>query len=344
VQPKQNDDNRERVHGPYPHRNRWRIHLVAANGARRYRSFETEREAQEYLCAWREETDSKRLSEAVAEYLAHLRKIQRPATTVTTTDYRLRSLLRIEERDRSLRSLTTNVARQLFEKRTEETATETQVGELSCARTFAAWLMKRGWLRINPFVDLKPQGQRARGKPQLRIVEARRFLETALDERTDSGVAASMALLMGMRASEIVKRVVRDVDDGARVVWIDRAKTRAGDRQLEVPEMLRARLAALTAGREGGALLFGDVDRHWVGRNVRRLCKAAGVPIVCPHGLRGTYASIAARAVSVAQVADALGQVHGDVTRRHYLDAGAEDDGKQRSMLRVLTGGRETAQ
>jgi hypothetical protein len=35
-----------------------------------------------------------------------------------------------------------------------------------------------------------------------------------------------MTLLMGMRASEVVNRVTRDVDDGGRLLWIPEAKTR----------------------------------------------------------------------------------------------------------------------
>jgi integrase len=90
----------------------------------------------------------------------------------------------------------------------------------------------------------------ARAATQLRLDEARRFVETALGEGDARGLAAAMALLMGLRASEITNR---DVDDAARVLWIERAKTRAGDRRLEVPEVLRPRLAALVAGRDSDA-------------------------------------------------------------------------------------------
>ena len=62
--------------------------------------------------------------------------------------------------------------------------------------------------------------------------------------------------------------------------------------------------------------------------------------MVCPHGLRGTQSSIAARAVPVEHVAAALEQTGPAVTRRHYLAAGAAQDGKQRAALRVITGGR----
>jgi len=144
-----------------------------------------------------------------------------------------------------------------------------------------------------------------------------------------------------MRASEIVNRQVRDVDDSGRVLWIERAKTRKGDRHLEVPEVLRGPLIEICAGRDSKARLFGDVDRHWVGYHVRRLCRAAKVPEVCPHGLRGTQASISVLAVPAEHVAAALGQTGPAVTRRHYLAKGAEARGRGRAALRVLNGGKQ---
>jgi integrase len=335
-------DRTEKAHGPYPHGNRWRVILVAANGARRRRSFKTEQLATEYLEIWQEETDGRTLASAIDLYLAHLRTRGLRPGSVTTIWYRLRGLLRVVERDRSLRSLTVTVARSLLAKRRTEVKTDTQHGELAAVGGFTSWCVKQGWLRSNPFDGLEPEGARASGKPQLRIDEARTFLETALGEGTPSGLAAAIALLMGMRASEITGRVVRDVDDGARVLWIERAKTRKGDRHLEVPEVLRPRLAELVAGRAGGEMLFGDVDRQWIAYHVRRLCELAGVPVVGPHGLRGTQASIAARAVPVEHVADALGQNGPGVTRRHYLANGAEQDGRQRAALRVLQGGAKS--
>jgi integrase len=169
--------------------------------------------------------------------------------------------------------------------------------------------------------------------------EARRFLTTAFAENSESGLAAAMALLMAMRASEITDRVARDIDDGGRILWIERAKTRAGDRQLEIPEVLRLRLVALAANRAPDERLFGDVDRHWVGYHVRRLCKAAKVPTVTPHGLRGTHSSISAQAVPIDHVARALGHAGTQVTRQHYLAPGSEAPRKQRVVLKALAGG-----
>lgn len=279
------------------------------------------------------------MSAAVDEYLKHLRTRGLADTTIETIEYRLAGLLETTGRDRSMRTLTPAAARELFERRAANVSPDTQRGELATASAFAQWSVKQGWLRADPFAELEPTGRRARGKPRLRIDEARALLDTCLADEHPAALATALALTMGLRASEVTNRVVRDVDDGARVLWIERAKTRAGDRQLELPEVLRAPIAALCAGRAGGERLFGDVDRHWFGYHVRRLCKKAGVPIVPPHGLRGTFGSIAATAADVGFVARALGHTHGDVTRRHYLAPGAEQVGQQRAALRVLRGG-----
>jgi len=355
------NEREDRIHGPYKHGARWRVVIVAANGTRSHpreseggpSGFATCEAADAYISGWRGEGD-RTVAAAVDAYVADRLAHGEKARTMSTVAYRLRGLLNTTGRDRWLRLLTPAVAKELLEsrrtKRGGKPATETQIGELAAARGFAAWCIAQGWLPRDPFAGLAATGERGRGKAQLRISEARTYVEHALDEddeldpaeRARPGLAAAITLLMGLRASEVTDRVVRDVDDGARVLWIERAKTRKGDRHLEVPEVLRPRLAALVAGRDGGEPLWGDadVDRHWLGYHVRRLCDAAKVPVVCPQALRGTQSSIAARAVPVEHVAEALGQTGPAVTRRHYLARGAEQDGRQRAALRALTGGR----
>lgn len=330
----------ERAHGPYRHGQRWRVVLVAADGARRYRSFTSEALALKYVALWQDETDGRTVSGAVDLYLEHMRQRGLRETTIETAEYRLRALLDTAGRDRALRSLTHAVARAMFSARAAKISGDTQTGELAAARGFGAWCVAQGWLASCPFAELKAKKGKARGKAQLRIDEARRFLDRALDDGTPAGLAAAMALLMGLRASEITGRVVRDVDDDGRVLWIDRAKTKAGVRHLEIPEVLRPGIAQLVADRGQAEPLWGDVDRHWLGYHVRRLCRAAGVPVVTPHGLRGTFGSISAETAPVEHVARALGHVGPAITRRHYLADGAEQVGQQRTALRVLDGGR----
>jgi integrase len=168
------------------------------------------------------------------------------------------------------------------------------------------------------------EGQKVTGKRQLYIDESRRFVEAALAENSPEGLAAAMAILMGMRASEITSRVVREVDDDGRVLWISRAKTPKGNRHLKVPTVLQPRLLALCARREPDERLFGEGrDRHWVYYHVQRICRLAKVPVVCTQGLRGTQSTISIEAVSVEHVAAALGQNGPRVTRRSYLAPGA---------------------
>ena len=76
------------------------------------------------------------------------------------------------------------------------------------------------------------------------MVEARRLA----DQGNDGAVAAMMSLVMGMRCTEIVSRVVRDLDDGGALLWIPDSKTLAGRRKLQVPEFLQPYLVKLAEG------------------------------------------------------------------------------------------------
>jgi integrase len=279
------------------------------------------------------------VSAAVDDYVRHLRERGLADSTLKTTAFRLKGVLQTTGRDRRLAELSPTVAAQLFAARAAVTRGETQRGELAAASAFAAWCVKQGWLKADPFTGLEPARSRTRGKPQLRIDEARRLLAHMIEENSPESIAATMTLLMGLRASEVTNRVVRDVDDGTRVLWIERAKTRAGDRHLEIPEVLRAPLAALCADRGAGEPLFPG-DRHWLGYHVRRLCKEAKVPVLPPQAMRGTWSSIAAEATPVDQVARALGHVGPAITRQHYLARGAERTGQQNRALRVIAGGK----
>lgn len=333
---------------PQRHGHKWRVVHPDEQGRRARSTFDSEREAQQFIDDFYAAASGAfggSVAGAVDDYIKDRGAEGLKASTLKTLGYRLKALLRTDERERPLRTLTASVATALLKRRRDEASTDTLVGELVAAQGFSAWCVANRRLTANPFADLEVKGERARGKAQLRIDEARRFVAAALDEGSLGGLAAAMALLMGMRASEITGRQVRDVDDGGRVLWIDRAKTRKGDRHLEVPEVLRGPLIALCTKpdgrpRDGEDALFGDVDRHWVGRHVRRLCRVAKVPEVCPHGLRGTMASIAVQAVPAEHVAAALGQTGPAVTRRHYLSIGAEERGRGKAALKVLNGGK----
>lgn len=219
---------------------------------------------------------------------------------------------------------------------------------LSRARALGAWLVEQGLWKENPLAKIKPVGRPNRGKAQLTRDEARKLLRWCLAQVGDDGATATVTLLLlGLRASELCGLVVRNLDDGGALLHVHGTKTEAARRTLGVPEELQPvlRAQALVARRRPkgdlaavSPALWGR-DRWWVHREVTRCCKEADVPPVPPHGLRGTWASLA-RAVATAPtaVAEALGQAGTEVQERHYAKPEAMAAGAQRSVLKVLRG------
>ena len=71
---------------------------------------------------------------------------------------------------------------------------------------------------------------------------------------------ADMTLLLNLRPGEVVVRTVRDVDDGGTRLRVRKAKTRAGDRDIKLPDVLQPLIAARCVGKRPDELLFPTVD------------------------------------------------------------------------------------
>jgi integrase len=325
----------DKAYGPYKHRDKWRVVVVRADGERVTATFASEAVARQRVVEVNAEAVGRTVNGAIEVYLAS--RTSKPRSQ-QTLEHRLRGIL--GDRNRLLRKLTPQVARDLFTARAAKTSGDTQFHELASVHALARWCIAKGWIRVDPFVGLEPTKPRKRGKPQLRIDEARKLLDACLAEDSKAATAVALALLCGMRASSVTNRAVRDLDDGGRVLWIENDKTAAGDRRLEVPALLRARLLALAAGRPGGARLFEGGNRDWLRYHCKRLCRVAGIAAVSPHGLRGTHASLARPVVPVEHVARVLGHAGTAVTSRHYIAPGLEADLDRQAVLTVLQGGR----
>lgn len=238
----------------------------------------------------------------------------------------------------------------LYAKRAGGTKAGTHHVELATVRSFFAWCVKKGYTRINPAEDVEVKGRPGRGKPQPRIDDARVLLAKALelgDAGDHAAYAVALTMLTAKRASEIATRLVRDVDDGGCRLIITRAKTRASEKSIKVPEMLRERILSVAGDRAPTEPLWGytsrgnPTDRQWLYYHVKRIVDLAGIEDTCPHGLRGAHSSVAIdEGVAIETVARALGQTNADVTRRHYVRAGAEDEAKAGAFLKVLVGGK----
>ena len=171
-------DFKERVHGPYRRGNKWRIIVVTSPDDRCVESFESESEATARISSFERDIATRTIGASVEAYLAaQERRVTegeiRPST-IERDRYHLRSMLKLSENSGlELRRLTPAFGERLYEARTG--AVDTHRNGLNVVRAFGAWCVKQGWLRANPFESVKGRGRRKRGKPQLRIEEARVF-------------------------------------------------------------------------------------------------------------------------------------------------------------------------
>lgn len=342
-----------RVLGPYRQRDRWRIIVVGEAGTRTVKEYATEGEAKQVIRSLNrrlERESSETIGQARDKYELYMRnEKQNKRLSVAATICRLEAFF--PETDESLMDLTPTKCQELYNalcvRKSDRTkkvlSVDTQRNVLAEAKTFLTWCVGKGWLPKNPLLLVEGKGRRQHGKMQLRINEARRWLEMArmtADEGHVGAVAAMLALLMGFRATEITHRVVRDVDDDGRLLWIPDSKTKAGRRTQEVPEVLQPYLLQLAAGRGPAELLFGAHWRDWPKAWVKRICKAAKVPIVTAHGMRGLHSTIAMdRGMSAHAVAGALGHESSTTTIRSYIAPGTVANSHQRRVASILGGG-----
>ncbi len=326
----------DRATGPYEHGNQFRVRIVI-DGKKGYRGFKTEREAWDYISEFRAATENRGLGATIEEHLTHLatygrapsgnRKRQRPlgALSIGTLRHRLMALLRVVEGDRPLAAVTPSAAQRLYDKRVGECRADTHHGELAGTHAFFDWCVERDYTDRNPFSGVEPQGDRSAGKPSLSTDGARAFLEAATGERSMEGRACVVALVLGLRASELCARLVGDLDDRGGVLVIPKAKTRAGVRRIKLPPMVRALVAEQTAGKKPEDRIF-PLSRYALHYHTVRLCKAAGVKRVTPHGLRK---SMTENAVEVGGSLDSMlgtmGWASVAVGRKHYLEPGVEE-------------------
>lgn len=354
----------ERVNGPYKHRRRWRVNHVNREGVVTAHYFEGEGEAEAFIKLARkqiaDESSTVTVGDVITEYLDHCRtkgNRGRPASerSLKTTGYRLRSLL---PEDLPITQLTRRKAQALYNsmvsaKKTVKNgdgtrevprySTDTHRNTLGQAKTFARWAVKKGYWRTSPLEEIEGVGRRQTGKEQLNADEARAFAEFCLDSAAtdEAAVAALLCLLVGLRATQAVSLEVRDVAADGSWVYIGKRtrKSRAGEGRREVPDVLAIHLARL---RRGSKRAVFSGDRHWLYREVRKLCDRAGVPRVPPHGLRGTHVTLAAEAgVTGHVVAANLGHSsYEGVTVRHYARAQAVAGAKTRRVLEVINGGK----
>jgi integrase len=317
-----------KVYGPYPHKQKWRI-LIRTCSSQEAKSYDTEDEAKAALRRFRVEARKQTgipVEKAIQEYVEQNRRNGLKEGSLVTSRNRLRKIFG-PVLGAPLPTITPTRARELFMKL--EGSVDSRRNTLAEVKTFCRRAQKNKWIEVVLFEDVQGEGRRHYGKPKLTLDESRRYIATCRKniesgdrQKSEAGVACAMTLLFGMRASEITDLPVRNLDDNASVIRITRAKSRAGVRNLQVPEWFRPYLATLAAGKAGTDALIGH-NRRWLHKRVSVMCIAANVPPVSPHGLRGTHADLAlTAAMSPKAVSAALGHETLTTTYQHYADEG----------------------
>lgn len=342
------------IWGPYRDApNKYRL-KISENGETRSICFRTYEEAELAKARLRDDIASQQvytIGEAISQFCAHLAETRGiKAESVAWTAAQLEWL----PENASLASINQEKADKLYKELTvtpnprtgKLLATATHHGRLGLARRLYEFAIKQDMCRNNPFASVTPIGRKRVGKPQLRIDEARRFEQKAIELAQAGDAAALGALLMlhlGLRQGEVAARIARDVDDEGRVLWVPSGKTKNARRRLKVPEVLRPLLLRQVEITPPGALLFYKGEKvpptNYFWSQVRRLCHLADVPAVCPHSLRGLHATLALEGGATADaVARALGHGSFSMTARHYASESSVDNAKATKVSSLLGG------
>lgn len=330
-----------RIYGPYKHRQRWRV-AIRVGGQTTYQTFARLGHAEQWIAGARDEAQGITVGHAVTALLDDMRAQGLADSTITTAEFRLEHILG-PHRQRPIRWLA-HRGEEVYRAACIDRSADTHHAELALASRACALAVKRRWLKADPFASVEPIGRKTHGrtKRRLRVDESRRLWAYCLEHRDDPRAVLTLAyLVLGARASEVIDRTVRDLDDEGRRLWIEGAKTATGDRSLAVPDPLRELLLELAHGKAPGDRLFGAWTRHAAYRHVRAILGAAGVPVLSPQALRRTHADVATDAgLASDAVAAHLGHTSASVTDRSYRDREVTREARAERTLRVITGGK----
>ncbi|MFO0575637.1 MAG: tyrosine-type recombinase/integrase [Polyangia bacterium] len=350
------------VLGPYveEHGGNERYRLILKTSGRRkslfYPTLAEARRAKAKLEKEAFQLDEKPVAQLITEYVQYIGEYEGyRERTQANEQQRLRHFFGDQASEMRLSTLTEQRAEQMYlshaQRRGKNTgrmlSPTTHRGDLRILKRFGAWAQRVGHVRQNPFEAVAPIGRDRVGKLQLRMDELDRWLQCAWDDvqaGDELALVAMLCLWRGLRVSEVLGRVVRDLDEDGSVLVIERAKTRAGNRRVDIPEFLRPFVQRLSAGRAPSAWLFRQ-DRNpdqprrqqSVFRRVRQLCGRAGVPPICTHSLRGMNATLKVQAgASEDYVARSIGHTSFGMTLRHYVDPTVQATVEARRVDAVL--------
>lgn len=341
----------------------WRVLVIAPgeageDGGRSTRWFTDEATAQDYrdeVAARLARLDRTTIGQAIRGFREHLIEKGTGSISYDETTRRLRAFFP----DHGLRvaRVTPELAEELyiaFRRRLyngKPISVSYHRAALINARSLFKWCVRSGYVSANPFATVEGIGKRRRGKAQWTGDEARRFYAYALplaEAGNVNALACLMSLLMALRSKDLRIRVVRDVDLEGSVLRVYGGKTEASNRPRHVPEVLRPMLVELAAGRDPFEPLFktpytdnGFHTRRWLEQALEKLAKAAGVPPIVPHALKGVAGTLLATTGELSErIRDHLSHEDKATTEQHYVRRGALEEAAARRGMKVITGGK----
>ncbi|MBA3489869.1 MAG: tyrosine-type recombinase/integrase [Longispora sp.] len=197
---------------------------------------------------------------------------------------------------------------------------------MSAVAGFYAYAVDEGILQRNPAVRVRrPAAGDNVQSTGLTVAEAGELITAAESHSPRAAVIVLLALLLGLRVSELCSATVGDLgyQRGHRVVTVTR---KGGRRQtMAVPPRAAAAIEAYLDGRDDGPLVCTasgrPLDRHALWRLIRKLAVTA-VPHLAdrlhPHDLRHTCATLSLDAgAALRDVQDLLGHADPRTTRRY---------------------------
>jgi integrase len=334
---------------PYQHYRKWRVWFRGLDGQKDHQTFDSEPAASAFIEKAKRQLlvdGGHPIGEMIAEYLKIRASTLRPSS-IQTLDFRLRTLANKREAVPVeifpwMKAWGDRVARQ---------STDSQHGIRAAAKGFIGFCIKAGLFRKDPLAEVQILGKKRRGKAQLHIDEAKRFVAEALQYPGDPlAIACAAMVFTGLRPGEIMNLRVRDFDAGGTILWVERSKTEAGRRGVEVAAVFRPYLADLARDRGSMEYLFAyqpqrkrsnkDERKQRVDallRRTRSLCEKAKLPVVCSHSMRGLHSTLATGVgVTGHAVAKALGHTSFVVTKRHYVNQDVLEKATLRNTLEML--------
>ncbi|MEO8211701.1 MAG: tyrosine-type recombinase/integrase [Myxococcales bacterium] len=329
---------------PTRHHKAWRVYYRPVDGAKPqgYLGFADSGTAQ----AWIDQAqahvvkDGRPIEDVIDAYLASLPLLK--DSSRTTLRFRLRAIVQGRAR---LPIEAFPWARAWGELVTVQSG-DSQHGILAALQGLVAYAKLPG-KTLEGLVVTKTKNK---GKPQLRLDEARRFIQAAQEAGDPLALAAATCAFTGLRPGEVMALQARDCDDGGALLWVERGKTERAKREVEVDPQWQPVLRRQAEGKFAGDPLFPyeptrvrassnpvKARTDALLRRVQALCEVAGVPVVVSHSLRGLNATLRKRGgASDESVTRALGHVSIETTKRHYLAPGTADRADSRRAFGQL--------